>query len=188
VRRFLIANLLLIFVVGAVAAEARGSKRLVDTSDYKEGDFVKGVIEDYSDMVEGDDIEWIYVAPGVKLSDYSFKIGKFKNMSDVTNKEMVTTLEEGFDAAFQRLGKKGSKGTLTTENAIYWAERAQRGKRWIPYAGFHLAQSGVGIEMVFRDSKGKVIAKVRHSGRQGEKLEEAAEELVDDIANFIAKH
>lgn len=171
------------------AFAGRGPERLVDQDEYKEGEFVKGIIEDYTDMVEGDGIEWIWVEPGVKLRDYKIKIGEFKNMSEVTNKDMIETLEDGFDESFERLGKKGGReGSLTTENAVYWAERAQSAKRWIPYAGGHLAQSGVGIEMVFRDSSGKIIAKIRHSGRQGEKLEEAAEELVDDVANYIAEH
>lgn len=184
-----VAVCLVSFIPADQAFAGRGPEKLVDQDEYKEGDFVKGIIEDYSDMVEGDGVEWIWVAPGVKLSDYKISIGDFKNMSEVTNKDMITTLEEGFDAAFERLGKKGgSKGSLTTENAVYWAERAQAAKRWIPYAGGHLAQSGVGIEMIFRDAKGNIVAKIRHSGRQGEKLEEASEELVDDVANYIAEH
>ncbi len=59
---------------------------------------------------------------------------------------------------------------------------------WIPHAGGHLAQAGVGIEPVFTDSTGKVVAEVRHSGREGDHLEDAAEELVDDIRPFVSSN
>ena len=35
---------------------------------------------------------------------------------------------------------------------------------------------------------GKVVAKVRHSGREGDHLEDAAEELVDDIRQFVSSN
>lgn len=176
----------------ASPAEARKKKvetnRLVDSDEYKDEDFEEGIIEDYEDMVEGDGVEWVYLAPGVKLSNYKVKIGKFKNMSEVSSRKLVESLEEGFDEAFDRAGMKGGSGTLTTTNAVYWAERASEGKRWIPYAGGHLAQAGVGVEMIFKDSSGKVVAKIRHSGRQGDSPEDAAEEVVDELASFIAEH
>jgi hypothetical protein len=56
---------------------------------------------------------------------------------------------------------------------------------WIPYAGGHLAQAGLGVELVFKDAAGTVVAKIRHSGREGDKLKDAAEELVDDIRRFV---
>lgn len=182
-------------LVGSMVAspvEARKKKvetnRLVDSDEYKDEDFEKGIIEDYEDMVEGDGVEWAYIAPGVKLSSYKIKIGKFKNMSEVSSRKMVEALEEGFDEAFDRAGMKGGSGTLTTTNAVYWAERASEGKRWIPYAGGHLAQAGVGVEMIFKDSSGKIVAKIRHSARQGSDPDEAADEVVDELANFIAEH
>ena len=39
--------------------------RLVNSDEYKE-DFEKGIIDDYSEMVEGDGVEWCYIADGVK--------------------------------------------------------------------------------------------------------------------------
>lgn len=174
----------LLSVVGATPAEARD--RFVDTDDYKEGDYDKGIIEDYSDLVEGDGVEWAYIAPGVKLNDYTIRIGEVKNVSDITNRSMLETAEETFADALRRKGNDGRKGTLTAETAVYWAERQSAGKRWIPYAGAHLSQAGVGIEMILRDSSGKIVAKIRHSGRQGSELDYAAEEVADEIIDFIA--
>jgi len=161
--------------------------KLVNSDDYKE-DFEKGIIDDYSEMVEGDGIEWCYIADGVKLSSYKIKVNKFKNMSDITSKSMQETLEDSLPDAIERAGGKANKGTLTTENAIYWAERASAGKKWIPYAGGHLGQAGVGVEMIFKDSSGKIVALLRHSGRQGESVDDAAEEIADDIANWISEN
>lgn len=181
-----------LFLFGTVADPAmaakkkKGPDRLVDSDEYKEDDFEKGIIEDYSDMVEGDGVEWVFIADGVSLSDYKIKIGKVKNKSDVSSKSMVSAVEENLEEAIEDRAAKGGKGTLTAESAIYWAERASEGKRWIPYAGGHLAQAGVGVEMVLRDSGGRIIAKIRHSGRQGNGIDEAAEEVADEIAGYIA--
>jgi hypothetical protein len=182
---------LLVFLVAVEPAEAKkksGATRLVDTEEYEEDDFEKGIIEDYSDMVEGDGVEWVYLADGVSLNDYSIKVGKVKNESDISNKSMLETAEETLNDALDRKGNEGRKGTLTAETAVYWAERRSEGKRWIPYAGGHLAQAGVGIEMILRDSKGTIVAKIRHSGRQGDELDHAAEEVADEIVDFISEN
>ena len=181
---FTLCSSVLVLLIGAMPAQARD--RFVDTDDYKEGDYDKGIIEDYSDLVEGDGVEWVYLAPGVSLNDYTIRIGEIKNVSDITNRSMLEAAEDTFAAALRRKGNDGRKGTLTAETAVYWAERASAGKRWIPYAGAHLAQSGVGIEMILRDSSGKIVAKIRHSGRQGDDLEDAAEEVADEIVDFIS--
>jgi len=182
-----------LFLLGAIAEPAlaakkksKGPDRLVDSDEYKEDDFEKGIIEDYSDMVEGDGVEWVYVANGFDLSDYKIKLGTVKNKSDVKSKSMVAAVEENLESSLDDRSNKGSKGSLNAETAIYWAERSSEGKRWIPYAGGHLAQAGVGVEMVLRDSGGKIVAKIRHSGRQGNGIDEAAEEVADEIAGYIA--
>lgn len=174
----------LLFMIAASPAEARD--RFLDSN--KEGDYDKGIIEDYSDMVEGDGVEWVHLAPGFKLNDYTIKVGKVGNKSSITNRAMLESAEETFEQALRRKGNDGRKGTLNAEAAVYWAERPSAGKRWIPYAGGHLAQAGVGIEMILRDSKGTIVAKVRHSGRQGDQLEYAAEEVADEIVNWISEN
>ncbi len=176
---------LLLQVASAPEAFARGD-RLVDTDEFKQGE-VKGIIGDYTGMVEGDGLDWVWVDPSVKLSDYKIRINSVKNISEVSSKSIGLTLEETFESAMDRRGK-GTKGTLTSETAVYWAERASQGKKWIPYAGGHLAQAGVGVEVILRDSKGKIVAKIRHAGRQGEKVDEAAEEVADDLASYFTEH
>ena len=178
----------LLFAFSVVVAPAAYAKkgRLVDSDEYKDDDFEKGCIEDYTDMTSGDGVEWTYVVPGVKLKDFTYDV-KWKNKSEVGAKSMMRAVEENWDEmASDRLG--GKKGTLTGEGCVYWAERSSEGKRWIPYAGGHLAQAGIGLEVIFRDSKGNIVAKVRHSGRQGDQIEHAAEEVIDEMVAFLEDH
>lgn len=176
--------------VSAAKKKKESRERFVDSESYKEKDeFRSAIIEDYDDLVAGEDIEWLWVKDGVKLADYKFKLdGKFVNKSEINDKGMMSTFNENFDEIVNSRNEKASKGTVSVEGGVYWAERMSRGKMWIPYAGGHLAQAGVGVELIFKNSKGEVIAMVRHSGRQGDKPEEAAEELLDDLANFVADH
>jgi len=177
-----IATLLVIAALPALSAGKGVPKSNLD-------DYGRGVIEDYSNMHAGKYLEWEWIAPGVRLMDYKIDVGAFENMSKVNDERMLDTLDDGFRKAFQRLAKKaGDKGTLSTENAVYWAERASSAKRWIPYAGDHLAQAGCGIEMVFRDADGKIVAKIRHSGREGGQPRDAAWELIDEVADFVANN
>jgi len=176
-------------VIMALATLSLGSLHAsgVDPENLKE--YGKGIIKDYSNMNESEDIEWLWVAPKVQLSTYRFKIQPVENLTVITDSDMEEAFNEGLPKALKRAGSKDEGApTLRVESAIYWAERANRGKRWIPYAGGHLAQAGVGVELVFKNSKDEIVAKVRHSGRQGDKLEEAAEELVDDLAGFVKTH
>lgn len=167
-------------VVMASPIHAKG----VDEEDLD--DEGRGIIENYEEMVEGDGINWIWIAPGVTLSDYRIDVGGFENLSDENDDDMEEALNDGFQEGFGKLSRRDNrKGTLTTQNAIHWAEEASEGKRWIPFAGQHLAQAGVGIEMIFRNSSGEIVAMVRHSGREGNDLEDAAEELVDDLVDWV---
>lgn len=143
----------------------------------------RGIIEDYSDMVHGD-LEWIWVAPGVRISDYQIDVAEFENLSEAYDGDLMDTLNQGMVKAFQRMSTGEKKGTLTTQNAVYWADRSNSAKRWIPFAGSHVAQAGIGIEMVFRDAEGNVVAKLRHSGREGSRLSDAAWELIDEVADW----
>ncbi|MDX1583834.1 MAG: hypothetical protein R3338_09570 [Thermoanaerobaculia bacterium] len=150
-------------------------------------EYGKGIIEDYSNMEHGD-LEWVWIAPGINLSEYKIDVGEFENLSEAYDGDMMETLNEGMRKALERMAPDSPKGTLTTENAVFWAERANSAKRWIPFAGGHVAQAGVGLEMVFRNSEGEVVAKLRHSGREGSRLSDAAWELIDEIADWAHSH
>jgi hypothetical protein len=162
-----------------------GSDKLVESDDYKNKDFHKGCITDYKELVKGDDIDWVWISPGVKLADYSLSIVKFENLSDEIRSSQVDDIKSVFKEILGKL--KGDKGSLSASMCIYEVQKFSPGKAWIPYAGGHLMQAGVGVEMILTD-KGKTVATIRHFAREGSRLEDAADETAKDLKKYISKN
>jgi hypothetical protein len=180
---FLLAALL------CIPAAAFGSpKKLVDDSEYSDKEFRKCIIKDYSDMVDGDDIRWVWTDPAVKLDGYKIREGKVENKSEMRSRSMLETVKNVFRDTFADMEGKGEKGTLTADICIYEAENFSGGKAWIPFVGGHEMQAGLGVEMVLRDSKNRIVAKFRHSAREGVQIENAAQEVAGDLMKYIADH
>ena len=55
---------LVIAVLLPSSALPRSADRLVDDDEYKDKDFHRGIITDYSDMAKGNDVNWVWVKPG----------------------------------------------------------------------------------------------------------------------------
>ncbi len=188
-RRF-ISTVRLTVIVSLVAimfplAAFCDSEMLIDSKEYKEKDFQKGCISDYKDLAKGDRIDWVWVNPGVTLADYSLSIDKFENNTDDIRSSQVNDIKDVFKEFFGKL--KGSKGTLSANMCIYEVQKYSPGKAWIPYAGGHLMNAGLGVELIL-SNKGKTVAKIRHFARQGSRLEDAAEEVAADLKKYISKH
>jgi hypothetical protein len=162
-------------------------KKLVDDSEYSDKDFRKCNISDYSNMVDGGDVHWVWIDPAVKVSQYRLKEGKVENKSDIHSKKMVETVRDLFRDAFADMQTSGGKGTLTADICIYWAENFSAGKAWIPFAGAHQMQAGIGVEMVLRDGK-RIVAKFRHDAREGVQIEAATQEVAGDLTKYIGDH
>jgi len=180
----IIVAALLFSPVGALCSP----KKLVDSNDYTDKDFRKCIITDYTNMVDGDDVEWVWVDPAAKLSGYKIVQGKIDNKSDIHSKSMLASIKNIFKDAFADRESKGGNGTLTADVCIYEAENFSAGKAWIPFAGGHQMQAGIGMEMVLRDSKNKILGKFRHSARQGMQIEAAAQEVAGDLMKYIDSH
>jgi hypothetical protein len=149
-------------------------------------EYGRGIIADYSDMTEGEDIEWLWVKPGVKLGDYRYQVDSTDNLTVIVDDTMDKVVEDNLPKVLERAGSHDRKAPLLhVAVAVYWAERANISKAWIPWAGGHQMQAGVGIELVAKDAEGNVVAKIRQSGREGMELALAAQEVVDDIAKFV---
>jgi hypothetical protein len=174
----------LLFPVGAMCSP----KRLVESSDYSDKGFRKGIITNYTDMVEGDDIGWIWINPAEKLAQYKLKVGKTENKSEIRSKSMVESVKNIFRDTFADTEPKGNKGTLIADLCIYEAENFSAGKAWIPFVGGHQMQAGIGIEMVLHDARNRTVAKFRHSAREGVQIEAAAQEVAGDLMKYIADH
>ena len=181
-------SIILAAVLLASATAVAAADKLVDSSDYSDKDFKKCSITDYSDMVEGDDIQWVWTDPAIKLSQYDLKVGKVENKSEVRKKSLVTSVQDVFAETFADRGVKGASGTLTADICVYEAENFSGGKAWIPFVGAHEMQAGMGVEMVLRNGKNKTVAKFRHSAREGADIETATQEVANDLMEYISGH
>jgi len=181
--RFIMTLVLALFLFpnGAMCAPSK----LVESSEYMEKDFHRGIITDYSNMVDGDDVQWVWIDPSVKLSQYGLRVGKVENKSELRSRSMVETVKNVFKDTF---ADRQGKGTLTADLCIYEAENFSAGKAWIPFAGGHQMQAGIGIEMVLRDAKNRTVGKFRHFAREGAQIEAAAQEVAADLMKYIASH
>ncbi|HET8897876.1 MAG TPA: hypothetical protein VFN09_03755 [Rhodanobacteraceae bacterium] len=167
----------------ATAAFASG----VPQDDLKE--YGKGIITDYSNMQEGDDIQWYWIAPDANLAKHHCTLASFKNLAPTVDHGMRDVFKEEFPEILNHVCSDDAKAPkLHVSAAVYWAERANTARAWIPFAGGHMMQAGIGAEFVFKDASGKVLAKIRQSGREGMQLEDSARELLDDVAKFVQNH
>jgi hypothetical protein len=115
------------------------------------------------------------------------KVGNVENKSDMRSKILMDAAKTTFKDAFADMDVKGDRGTLTADLCIYEVQDYSPAKAWIPFAGGHQMQAGIGIEMVLRDGS-KTIAKFRHFSRRGMQPEAALEESAGDYTKYIRKH
>lgn len=148
----------------------RRSKRLTDSVEYQTN-FREGIIRDYGDMWSRGGCDWTSVAEGVQLADYAISVSPFGNLTDVENERVRYWLEESLQEELD--GIAGNAGNVSTENAIYLASDGP--------------DAVIGIEMIFRDSSGRVVAKLRHAIRE-DSAADAAEEMVEAVTDFIEDH
>jgi hypothetical protein len=159
-----------------------GKDKFVETDEYKGKDFHKGCISDYKNLMEGDDLKWVWIAPDSNITEYSLIVTSFKDLSGELRKSQLSEVKEMFT---ETLGKiKGGKGTLKADVCIYEVQKFSQGKAWIPFAGGHQMQAGVGAELVLRNN-GKIVAMIRHFAREGARVEDAAQEVADDMKKFL---
>lgn len=171
-----------------LAAAPACAERLMDSDDYKDKDFRKCIIADYSDMADGDDIQWVWTDPSVKLAGYRLKLGKVENKSQLRSRSLVESVRSVFGDTFADMEPKGANATLTADVCIYEAEHFSAGKAWIPFVGGHQMQAGMGVEMVLRDGKNRIVAKFRHSAREGAEIEAATHEVAGDLMKYVGDH
>ncbi len=162
-------------------------QRFIDSREYRR-DFPKAIIDDYSNLVEGDGVNWIWIDPSVKLSLYKIKVGTSENRSEVRSASLAATAKDVVEDYSVAISEKEAKGTLTALICIYEAQEYSRVRRLIPYVGRHQSLAGVGVEMELRDDNNRAVAKFRNFGRSGTTLHGAIEAVVGDIMNYIGKH
>jgi eukaryotic-like serine/threonine-protein kinase len=142
--------------------------RLTDSRDYRSR-FRRGIIQRYDLMVEGEDVDWFYVAPHIRLGSYALKPGTVRNFSGRSGR-FVSALQNDLQRSVTRSGTGRNRAEVS---CIVFTAREGSG-------------STVGIEAVFHVGD-NVIAAVRHTGR-GPTLEAAARDAVSAISSFIHSH
>lgn len=188
--KVLVSCICLIFCLAVLIPSAAlcKEKRLINDNEYKDSKFQKGIITDYSDMVEGNGVEWVWVKPGETLSQYKIKVGTIENKSDMRSKSLSDSVKKIFVDYFSDFDTKGSKGTLTADLCITDVQPYNVGRAYVPFAGGHLAQAGIRIEMVLQNQQNVIIAKLRHFDRQGTDVVRAADEVASHMVQYISKN
>jgi hypothetical protein len=179
----------LVFVMAVLfpsSALPSSANKLVDDDEYKDKNFHRGIITDYSDMVKGDEVNWVWVKPAAKLTDYTVKVGSMDNKSDMRSKEFSDSVKSMF--ADYLADTKGAKGTLLADLCITEVQPFSPGKAWIPFVGGHQMQAGVGMEIVLHDQNGNIVAKLRDFEREGTDPKQAVEKIAAQTAKEIRKH
>ena len=185
----LVRIIYLVFVMAVLlpsSALPKSADKLVDDDEYKDKDFHRGIITDYSDMVKGNEVNWIWVKPAEKISDYTVKIRSMENKSDMRSKEFSDSVKSIFADYFA--DTKGTKGTLNADLCITEVQTFSPGKAWIPFVGGHQMQAAVGMEVVLHDQSGNIVAKLRDFEREGTDPKQAAEKIAAQTAKEIRKH
>lgn len=195
-KRFLYAASIIMAILMLFGGDAWAKKdKFVESKEYKEKKDPTGFIKNYEGMEEGNDINWVYLKPGVKFGKYnSVKIESFGTIANKSNKDIQKGLKENFETSFQRIGKKTSdSGVLVIKGAMYKVEEYNVGKKigmsFIPGAGGVLSRTQgnptVGVELILIDAATKEeVARIRHEA-QDSSLNSASAEVADDIANFV---
>lgn len=179
-------TLLLVMLLSTATLYAASSTKFVDSDDYKSKDFKKGILIDYRDLQKGDDIEWVWIAPGVSLGDHAVAIQGVEDNSGELTKSQLNGIKDVFNEYMEKL--KGKRGTVKAEIAVYEIQKYAPGKAWIPFVGGHQMQAGIGVEMLVSDKSGKPVAKFRHFAREGMAVEAAAQEAAEDLYKYLSKH
>jgi hypothetical protein len=137
---------LLLMVASAYAADV---ERFVDSDEAKEKAYRQGcAITDYRDLVAGDGIDWVWVSPTAHVgAPGAIELKPIHNYSDVTDPDIGAKVEKDFRAAFERIGKTSGKGGLVATACVFWMDRFDTGRAMVPFAGAHLMQAGIGIEV-----------------------------------------
>src|SRR6266496_4365669 len=182
-RLFAIA-LVAFLVLSTKPAEA-AKKNFLDSDDAKEKDEAQKFLADYDKLTKGKDADWVYFPSGNLKSFKTVSVKEFE--SNGRGRESRDAAREGKDYMEQWLDKQGFKvvksgGEVTIEGNIFNAWEPHGAAR---YWGGWAANPGVGMEVVARDTKGNILAEIRHKAK-GSTIRDAVENGLEDVAKALA--
>lgn len=179
----------LIAAIGLTVAVAK-PKMFDKSEDAGKVDEPTKWLPDYDKLAAGHDADWVYFPAGSLKSYKSVTVKAFTtNAVEDHADEAETAAKNGKKYFDQWLKKAGfnviDEGTadLTFEGNIFDAwEPSGAGRFW----GGWMANPGAGIEVMAKDSSGKVVAEIRHKSR-GSTVKDAVENGLENIVKDIGK-
>ena len=176
-----VAALLAVLVAPATAAK----KGFLDSDDAKERDEPQKYLKDYDKLVKGKDADWVYFPEGSLKKYKTVTVKDFEENG--RGREARDAARDGKDYMEQWLEKEGFQvvkdgGELVIEGNVFNAWEPSGGAR---FWGGWAANPGVGVEVVGKDSKGNVVAEIRHKSK-GSTVRDAVENALEDVAKAIS--
>jgi hypothetical protein len=148
-----------------------------------------GFIPDYTGMIKGDNVDWVWTKSGVTLTQYkTVEVPTFQNLwkeTDVTAQDLLT--RDMKDGLSQRLGLTvvDKDADITVKGAMvdYFTSTTESGT----WAGRGTGEPLVEVEVYVVDNKTKeIISKVRHQA-EDPTIDGAIAETISDIISEWAK-
>ena len=172
-------------ILSAKPAEA-AKKTFLESDDAKEKDEPQKYLKDYDKLVKGKDADWVFFPEGTGLKKgASVSVKEFQDNG--RGRESRDAAGDGKDYMEQWLAKQGfnvvkSGGDVIIEGNVFNAwEPHGAGRYW----GGWMANPGVGLEVVARDSKGTILAEIRHKAK-GTTIRDAVENGLEEVVKALA--
>ena len=135
--------------------------------------------------MKGRDADWVYFPEGSLKKYKTVEVKEF--VENGKGREARNAAEDGkeymeqwLERAGYKLAEKGAE--LVIEGNVFNAWEPGTGARiW----GGWMANPGVGLEIIAKDSSGKVVGEIRHKSR-GSTIEDAVENALEDVAKAVS--
>jgi hypothetical protein len=175
----------LALAIGVAPAIGKG-KSFLDSDDAKEANEPAKYLPDYDKLTKGKDADWVYFPEGGLKKYKTVQVKEFTENGK--GREARHAAEEGKEYMEQWLERDGYKladkgAELVVEGNVFNAWEPGTGARiW----GGWMANPGVGLEILLKDSSGKIVGEIRHKDR-GSTIEDAVENALEEVAKAISE-
>ncbi len=181
--RLFVMGLALFFALSMAAWAS--SEKFLDSKDAHESDEPQKFLPDYDKLAKGHEADWSYFPSG---SLKSYKTASVREFDHNGKGESRDAARDGRDYMEQWLDKQGFKvvksgGDIVVEGNVFNAWEPHGAAR---YWGGWMANPGVGLEVLVKDSHGKVLAEIRQKSK-GSTIRDAVENGLEDVAKEIVK-
>lgn len=184
-RAYSVLFLAVLALAIGVAPALGKNKRFLDSDDAKEANEPAKYLPDYDKLTEGKDADWVYFPEGslkkyrtVQVKDF-VENGKGREAREAARAGREY-MEQWLERDGYKLAEKGAE--LVVEGNVFNAWEPGTGARiW----GGWMANPGVGVEVLLKDSSGKIVGEVRHKNR-GSTIEDAVENALEEVSKAIS--